>query len=93
MLRGKALPALIATGRVMGSYGATFAAIGATFSAVDVRPLAEFSSGGFHRPRATAHASALLSVTVPDGDDPWEERRVEWRRWWSGSRGCARPER
>lgn len=37
VLKGKALPALVATGRVMGVYGATFAAIGAAFSAVDVR--------------------------------------------------------
>lgn len=37
VLKGKAFPALLATGRGMGIYGATFAAIGAAFSAVDVR--------------------------------------------------------
>ena len=37
MLKGKAWPALMATGRVMGVYGATFAAIGGIFAAVDVR--------------------------------------------------------
>lgn len=37
MLKGKALPALLATGRVMGAYGITFAAIGGIFAAVDVR--------------------------------------------------------
>jgi hypothetical protein len=37
VLKGKAWPALMATGRVMGVYGATFAAIGGIFAAVDVR--------------------------------------------------------
>ncbi len=37
MLKGRALPALLATGRVMGVYGVTFAAIGGIFAAVDVR--------------------------------------------------------
>ena len=37
MLKGKAWPALVATGRVMGVYGMTFAAIGGIFAAVDVR--------------------------------------------------------
>lgn len=66
MLRGKALPALIATGRVMGSYGATFAAIGAAFSAVDVRSerqsLASFLIQGWKN-------SPLLRLTF---------RRVVW---------------
>jgi len=39
VLKGKAWPALVATGRVMGVYGATFAAIGGIFAAVDVRAL------------------------------------------------------
>ena len=37
MLRGKALPALLATGRAMGASSFTFAAIGGVFAAVDVR--------------------------------------------------------
>jgi len=37
VLKGKALPALLATGRVMGGHSVTFAAIGGIFAAVDVR--------------------------------------------------------
>ena len=39
MLKGKALPALLATGRAMGASSITFAAIGGLFAAVDVRAL------------------------------------------------------
>ncbi len=45
VLKGKALPALLATGRVMGAYGATFAAIGGLFAAVDVRASAARRAG------------------------------------------------
>jgi hypothetical protein len=39
-LKGKAVPALLATTRGMGASGATLAAIGGVFAAVDVRALA-----------------------------------------------------
>jgi hypothetical protein len=37
VLKNKALPALAATGRVMGRYSLTMAAVGGVFAAVDVR--------------------------------------------------------
>ena len=44
VLKGRAVPALMATGRVMGAYGMTFAAVGGIFAAVDVRtPLSPFA--------------------------------------------------
>ena len=45
MLKGRAVPALMATGRVMGAYGATFAAVGSVFAAVDVRPTIRCGDG------------------------------------------------
>jgi hypothetical protein len=55
VLKGKALPALLATGRVMGVYGVTFAAIGGIFAAVDVRCARA-------APRARVHARARVCV-------------------------------
>ena len=37
MLRNKAMPALLATARVMGHHSLTFAAVGGLYAAVDVR--------------------------------------------------------
>ena len=37
VLKGRAVPAAMATARVMGAYGMTFAAVGGIFAAVDVR--------------------------------------------------------
>jgi len=35
VMKGKAFPALMSTGRVMGSYGVTFAAVGAAFASTE----------------------------------------------------------
>jgi len=52
VLKGKALPALVATTRVMGVYGATFAAIGGIFAAVDVRARSAAAGRSRANPRA-----------------------------------------
>jgi hypothetical protein len=78
VLKGKAWPALVATGRVMGMYGVTFAAIGGIFAAVDVRaPRRKASEGANPRPvhslrRPTrARRSQCVSEGVRGKKDFW----------------------
>ncbi len=104
MLKGKAWPALVATGRVMGVYGATFAAIGGIFAAVDVRALRPAGRSSAN-PRPEGAEQGLTRLTrcvypaVRGGGRSREEGLLERRDGRRGGRqrhrraGCVASER
>jgi hypothetical protein len=94
VLKGKALPALLATGRVMGAYSVTFAAIGGLFAAVDVRARAAARRACTCRNPSGQGARALLGAAdaraaraVPGGGRARQEGLLERR---AGRRCCRR---